>query len=318
MSRLPPPTQAPIPTNPELLITPADSRSPAEAGVSPVPSVASSTASTKSYSDDSSKLKTLLGILRKFVGVADIAAVRFSLPAQLLEPIPNLEYWHYLDRPDTFCSIGDSDDPLGRMLQCLRFWLLKDLRFLKGKPCKPYNSTLGEFFRCQWQVEDNHNALLGRDTKATHTTASTPGKVRVNYLTEQTSHHPPVSAYYIECPEKGISACGFDQISAKFTGTSIRVSPGSFNHGIYVTLHNCNNEEYHMTHPTAFLGGLLRGEYSPPASLYWPLILDRVAEYQCSRYLRHGMRTDRLESAHAIHGRRVAGKGPEQATRRHI
>jgi hypothetical protein len=60
--------------------------------------------------DDSSKLKTFLSILRKyvswgrpappflganmlairFVGVADIASVRFSLPAQLLEPRPNL------------------------------------------------------------------------------------------------------------------------------------------------------------------------------------------------------------------------------------
>ncbi|THC89265.1 hypothetical protein EYZ11_011285 [Aspergillus tanneri] len=59
--------------------------------------------------DDSSKLKTFLSILRKyapapFVGVADIASVRFSLPAHLLEPMPNLEYWNYLDRPETFAS----------------------------------------------------------------------------------------------------------------------------------------------------------------------------------------------------------------------
>jgi len=77
--------------------------------------------------DDSSKLKTFLSILRKFVGVADIASVRFSLPAQLLEPRPNLEYWNYLDRPETFASIGKSDDELGRMLEVLRFWFTKDL-----------------------------------------------------------------------------------------------------------------------------------------------------------------------------------------------
>lgn len=40
--------------------------------------------------DDSSKLKTFLSVLRRFIGVADLAAVRFSLPAQLLEPTPNL------------------------------------------------------------------------------------------------------------------------------------------------------------------------------------------------------------------------------------
>ena len=37
------------------------------------------------------------------------------------------EYWNYLDRPETFISIGDSDEPLGRMLGTLRFWFSKDL-----------------------------------------------------------------------------------------------------------------------------------------------------------------------------------------------
>jgi hypothetical protein len=40
--------------------------------------------------DDSSKFKTFISILRRFIGVSDLAAVRFSLPAQLLEPRPNL------------------------------------------------------------------------------------------------------------------------------------------------------------------------------------------------------------------------------------
>lgn len=83
--------------------------------------------------------------------------------------------------------------------------------------------------------------------------------VRVSYLTEQTSHHPPVSAFVVTCPDKGITARGFDQISAKFTGTSVRVTPGAHNLGIFVTLHRRNNEEYQLTHPTAHLGGLLRG-----------------------------------------------------------
>lgn len=216
--------------------------------------------------DDSSKLKTFLSILKKFIGVSDIAAVRFSLPAQLMEPIPNLEYWHYLDRPDAFVSIGDSDDALGRMLQCTRFWFTKDLKYVKGKPCKPYNSTLGEFFRCQWEVPDDNRALMGVETKqnvlAGGSTAGQP--VKVTYLTEQTSHHPPVSAFYVDCPQKGISARGFDQISAKFTGTSIRVTPGTFNEGIFITLRQWDNEEYHLTHPAAFLGGFLRGrQYCP-------------------------------------------------------
>jgi len=68
---------------------------------------------------------------RRFIGVADIASVRFSLPAQLLEPTPNLEYWNYLDQPSTFVAIGDSDDALDRMLEVLRFWFTK-VRWEKG------------------------------------------------------------------------------------------------------------------------------------------------------------------------------------------
>ena len=90
--------------------------------------------------------------------------------------------------------------------------------------------------------------------------------IKVSYLTEQTSHHPPVSAFYVNCPAKGISARGFDQLSAKFTGTGIRVTPGAHNLGIFITLENRDNEEYQLTHPAATLGGLLRGTLSVTVS----------------------------------------------------
>ncbi|KAL2841232.1 hypothetical protein BJY01DRAFT_13569 [Aspergillus pseudoustus] len=217
--------------------------------------------------DESSKLKTFLSILRKFVGVSDIASVRFSLPAQLLEPTPNLEYWNYLDRPETFASIGKSEDALGRMLEVLRFWFTKDLKYIKGKPCKPYNSTLGEFFRCSWEVDSSLPKLpLLANTYAANgvstVTDNTGKSAKVCFLTEQTSHHPPVSAFYIDCPDTGVSARGFDQISAKFTGTSIRVAPGQHNLGIFLNISQRDDEEYQLTHPAAHLGGLLRGALS--------------------------------------------------------
>lgn len=87
-------------------------------------------------------------------------------------------------------------------------------------------------------------------------------RVRVSYLTEQTSHHPPVSAFYISCPERGLHARGFDQITAKFTGTSIKVMPGEHNLGIFITLERRGHETYQLTHPAAHLGGLLRGALS--------------------------------------------------------
>ncbi|KAG8529230.1 uncharacterized protein KY384_005865 [Bacidia gigantensis] len=261
-------------------MTSAPSRDPSTSrsidNASPAPSNAPSTSSAldkpesisaayvSDKQDDSSKLKTFLSILRKFIGISDLASVRFSLPAQLLEPTPNLEYWNYLDRPETFIAIGDSDDALGRMLEVLRFWFTKDLKYVKGKPCKPYNSTLGEFFRCNWEIKDDAPPVLGPTHKESTTqhieTENKP--VRISYLTEQTSHHPPVSAFYVDCPVKGISARGFDQLSAKFTGTSIRVVPGAHNLGIFVNIANRDNEEYQLTHPIAHLGGIIRGSLS--------------------------------------------------------
>ena len=219
---------------------------------------------TSDKAEDSSKLKTFLTILRKFVGISDLASVRFSLPAQLLEPTPNLEYWNYLDRPETFVAIGDSDDGLGRMLEVLRFWFTKDLKYVKGKPCKPYNSVLGEFFRCNWEVADSVKPVSEESRKeSSQHHIDTEGKqIRISYLTEQTSHHPPVSAFYIDCPVKGISARGFDQLSAKFTGTSIRVIPGAHNLGIFINIEPRGDEEYQLTHPIAHLSGIIRGSLS--------------------------------------------------------
>jgi oxysterol-binding protein-related protein 9/10/11 len=50
------------------------------------------------------KLKMIVQLVKKCLGVKDIASMRLSLPASLLEPIPNLEFSQYLDRPDFFAT----------------------------------------------------------------------------------------------------------------------------------------------------------------------------------------------------------------------
>lgn len=57
-----------------------------------------------SDTSEGSKLKMIVQLVKKSLGVKDIAAMRLSLPASLLEPVPNLEYWQYLDRPDFFAA----------------------------------------------------------------------------------------------------------------------------------------------------------------------------------------------------------------------
>ncbi|PPR03583.1 hypothetical protein CVT24_007586 [Panaeolus cyanescens] len=284
------------------------------------------------------KLKMIVQLVKKSLGVKDIAAMRLSLPASLLEPIPNLEYWHYLDRPDFFAAINDHDDPFLRMLSVLRFTFTKDLKFVHGKVCKPYNSVLGEHFRAHWDIvpatfnpdasddadqdddQPSENASMksgsGRSSrsgvsstsasasaskhKSTSTAATSPnqtgqgddltaqisnlhldasgtqgqggvktetedgnGTVRVVYLTEQISHHPPVSAYYAACPSRHIEMNGIDQIAAKVSGTTLRVAPGEYNRGIYIHLTGGygEGERYHVTHPVASVNGILRGSF---------------------------------------------------------
>jgi hypothetical protein len=119
-------------------------------------------------------------------------------------------------------------------------------------------------------------------------TDDTGKPVKVCFLTEQTSHHPPVSAFYIDCPETGVSARGFDQISAKFTGTSIRVSPGQHNLGIFLNISQRDDEEYQLTHPAAHLGGLLRGALSISVSDTCYIVCAKTGIKVILQYLEEG------------------------------
>ena len=56
---------------------------------------------------------------------------------------------------------------------------------------------------------------------------------------------------------------GIDQISARVSGTSVRVAPGSFNKGIFVQIDSGagEGEQYQITHPVAMVNGMLRGSF---------------------------------------------------------
>ncbi|ORX35858.1 hypothetical protein BD324DRAFT_629290 [Kockovaella imperatae] len=302
---------------------------------------------------EESKLKILMGLLRRLVGVKDVANLRLSLPASLLEPIPNLEYWQYLDRADIFAAVGDPQDELERMLAVLRFSFSKELKFVRARLGKPYNSALGEHFRCSWRLppllidkatkepivrthihvplagepayggqggsgwttpvlrpqdggklnsETSSVVSIGSSTSkkpslpnlktnarglplehppSPNLNRAIPGpgeeieadsdagvveseKVTVVFLCEQISHHPPVSAAYYACPEKGLEMVCMDQILAKVSGMSVKVGPGPSNKGLFLKLNRegpGKGEEYHITHPAAQVNGILKGSY---------------------------------------------------------
>ena len=97
---------------------------------------------------------------------------------------------------------------------------------------------------------------------------------RVVYLTEQVRHHPPVSAFYGECRDVGVSICGNDHLSAHFTGTcisscsnrliiAIKVYPGTYSKGIFINLKHHGDEEYQLTHPCANITGFISLKIHP-------------------------------------------------------
>ncbi|KAI8452199.1 Oxysterol-binding protein-domain-containing protein [Phakopsora pachyrhizi] len=119
-------------------------------------------------------------------------------------------------------------------------------------------------------TEDN---VLAEPRRSVSTIATTIPRqsvsTRVAFLNKQVSHHPPISCFWYKSCTKAsetedfvsvapsVIAHGVDQISAKFTGTSVKIFPGPMNKGIFVQLPN-QNKEYHITHPTATISGLLR------------------------------------------------------------
>lgn len=71
-----------------------------------------------------------------------------------------------------------------------------------GRIRKPYNAVIGETFNCVWVVDD----------------------APVTFCAEQVSHHPPVSAFFMENKQKRISLNSSVCIKTIFHGMDIGIS----------------------------------------------------------------------------------------------
>lgn len=107
-----------------------------------------------------------------------------------------------------------------------------------GSEKKPLNPVLGELFYGYWPDVN--------------------GRGQTNLLVEQVSHHPPITAYYIENPQKGISLQGHSAQKTSFSGGSIIVK--QIGHAILtVNLPNGEKEEFLITLPRLRIDGLWYG-----------------------------------------------------------
>ncbi|KAL2069933.1 hypothetical protein VTL71DRAFT_14612 [Oculimacula yallundae] len=151
----------------------------------------------------------------------------------------------WTERPALFVAPALESDPQIRALLVLK-WILCSLRtqFYVGNNKatglkKPLNAFLGELFMAQWT-----------DDAATTKT-----------ITEQVSHHPPISACYMWNEEHGIRGEGYSRVEMTFSG-SINIKQTG-----HALLHVEKYAERHLIpFPDVKVKGFLSGHLYPELS----------------------------------------------------
>ncbi|KAH9948481.1 Oxysterol-binding protein [Amylocystis lapponica] len=184
---------------------------------------------------------TFLKSIASFSG--DLSSL--TAPPFILSPISLTEFPAYwCERPELFSAIADAQSDEERSILVLK-WFISTLKGQYtsrneklGSEKKPLNPVLGELFYGTWPDIN--------------------GRGQTNLVVEQVSHHPPITAYYIENPSKGIRLQGHSAQKTSFSGGSIIVKQiGHAN--LTVDLPGGGKEEFLITLPRLRIDGLWYG-----------------------------------------------------------
>lgn len=163
---------------------------------------------------------SIMGVVKRFISQLSYGQelTRISMPSEFLNPYSILEVCalRYIARFDSLITANAQTSPAYRMLHVIHFFLSSLYRVKLYK--KPYNPVVGETHYCF--IEN-----AGQKTR---------------YLGEQVTHHPPVSAFFMDNQEEGVSAQGTISFGVKFHVNSATVATSG---GIRVKLDK-HNEEY--------------------------------------------------------------------------
>lgn len=147
---------------------------------------------------------SIMGVVKRFISQLSYGQelTRISMPSEFLNPYSILEVCalRYLARFDSLITASAQESPAYRMLHVIHFFLSSLYRVKLYK--KPYNPVVGETHYC-------FTEKAGQKTR---------------YLGEQVTHHPPVSAFYMDNQEEGVSAQGTISFGVKFHVNSATVA----------------------------------------------------------------------------------------------
>ncbi|XP_036373787.1 oxysterol-binding protein-related protein 8-like isoform X4 [Megalops cyprinoides] len=157
------------------------------------------------------------------------------LPTFILEPrsfLDKLSDYYY--HADFLSEAAVEENAYNRMKKVVKWYLSGFYKKPKGLK-KPYNPIIGETFRCMW----------------IHTKTNS----KTFYISEQVSHHPPVSAFYVSNRKDGFCLSGSILAKSKFYGNSLSaILDGEAR----LTFLN-RGEDYVMNMPYAHCKGILYG-----------------------------------------------------------
>jgi hypothetical protein len=179
---------------------------------------------------------------------------RITLPAFILERRSHLEVTaDMFGHADYFARIPLYSDPKKRLIEAVRFFVSTLSSGRKGTLAKkPYNPILGELFQCYYDVPEDVVPLSEVNEVEENIVKKGPipwaNYSSLTFVSEQVSHHPPISAFYAECPATGIYVIGYAQVKSKFMGLSVQVQ----NLGLISVNIPKYNEEYRVTLPNAY------------------------------------------------------------------
>ncbi|KAI9729016.1 MAG: hypothetical protein M1828_000101 [Chrysothrix sp. TS-e1954] len=197
-------------------------------------------------SSNPSSLKQFLTSIATIPGdLSNITAPPFVLADKSTTEFPS----SWAEHPHTLIAPASSPDPLDRARLVLR-WLLASLKGMQyaGRSetegvKKPLNAFLGELFVGEWKD-------------------ATAGTTRL--ISEQVSHHPPVTACYISNDRTGITAQGYMRQKISLTKTfGVRIQ--QMGHAL-LHLPAPVDESYLITLPIVTVKDLLSGTPYPELS----------------------------------------------------
>jgi len=180
---------------------------------------------------------------------------KIVLPTFILERRSLLEmYADFFAHPDIFVEIPNKTTPEERMIQVLKWYLSSFHASRKSAVAKkPYNPVLGEIFQCHWKLPTSNQQQSHPHTTPPESLIPWCTPDDLIFLSEQVSHHPPISAFYVECGSSRISFNGHIYTKSSFLGVSIAVH--NIGEGRVSLLET--GEDYVVTFPSGYGRGIL-------------------------------------------------------------